>query len=1080
MPSPSAPPPLPGDLAGPYRLIDSVGLGGMAAVYRAEGPAGIVAVKILHQSAITIDEIKRFRREYLTLARLDHPNIVRVLDAGEVNGYPWIAMQFMSGPDLGGLIEKWKTNPPPDRFEQVERLFRSICLALAYVHERGIVHRDLKPGNILLGEDGDPRLSDFGVVKDTESFHTSLTLAGRLVGTVAFMAPEQITGDTLDARADLYSLGAILYTLLTGRRPIIADSFTGYLARQLTENPRPPSEIDARVPRRLERVCMKLLQKDPARRYPSATQVLAALDSEDKRQLLPIHGREDLLGAVLERVRQLRQRRAGGVMALIGPVGTGRSRLLAEVAERARELGANTAFAKGGPNLLASLLAALPDTEVPEQSEATAMFRIRSEGQPWVMIVDDIDDAPQKMLDECGRLVRHIVAVEGGALLLVVSARSKDGAARALIAGSSTGLSAEELVVGPLDRDAVRALLRDRGMQGAVAAVLGRRLHEELGGLPGAVLEQVDALVKAGWLVPVERGGLRAVLAVDAMRTDPLPLPDRVRDAEGRFLAALAPSERLCLDALAVLDAPSSLVVLTPLTALDDAEVRSALVSLTQAGQVEVAEEALQEVYSFPSRRRRQVIYESIPALRRGELHAKAAATLQRLYKRRAGAIAEVAAHHLLLGGDPAGAYPLLIQAAGRALRRADSTAAWNLCHRAHDARATAETRLAATEAVRWRRQLFQVSGDAQRALDRLEAAAESYTAALTAARAEGERSAVGRAEVGLGLVHLVAARSSEALASLERGLSALERGDVLWPEAALALGLLKYQAADRPGAERLWREVGELGRDTRNRTAELDGAWGLALIARAEGDRIRALNLLEGINDSARDRGLAEALVRVCRQRAELAAEDADWAGVVRASDDIERAADQVRAHYGPMVGGSVRVMALSGMGETETALRTAREVLSLCVAGRARSLGLWLPPVRALARANQLDDPPDPLIAAPGMPDPPADSEALRRSLLAFMLVKREPKRAVVEARAALDRPPSQVAGAAARVELDCAWVLNRAGEGAEAGRALRRAVLRLGDRGHRGLALEALLLLEEIPAMPFIRERVERLIR
>jgi serine/threonine protein kinase len=203
---PSTSPPLPGDVLGQWALRASLGVGGMAVVYRADGPRGQAAVKVLHQGRVSADEVKRFQREFITLDRLDHPNVVRVYEAGQWNGFPWIAMELVEGTDLGTLLERWEQDPPVDRFARVETLFSQICDALAYVHEHGVIHRDLKPGNVLVGEDGRARLSDFGVVKDPEAFPTSLTMAGRLVGTVAFMAPEQITGESPDARADLYSL----------------------------------------------------------------------------------------------------------------------------------------------------------------------------------------------------------------------------------------------------------------------------------------------------------------------------------------------------------------------------------------------------------------------------------------------------------------------------------------------------------------------------------------------------------------------------------------------------------------------------------------------------------------------------------------------------------------------------------------------------------------------------------------------------------------------------------------------------------------------------------------------------------
>ena len=158
-------------------------------------------------------------------------------------------------------------------------MLAGLCRGLDYVHQTGLIHRDIKPSNILVSSDGTPKLSDFGVVKDPNSSSTQLTMAGRLVGTVAFMAPELIAAEEVDQRADLYALGAVLYILLTDKRPIEASSVAGYLARHLTEVPKAPSRLKPDVPKHLEGICQRLLLKDPAHRYASAQDVLNALSS---------------------------------------------------------------------------------------------------------------------------------------------------------------------------------------------------------------------------------------------------------------------------------------------------------------------------------------------------------------------------------------------------------------------------------------------------------------------------------------------------------------------------------------------------------------------------------------------------------------------------------------------------------------------------------------------------------------------------------------------------------------------------------------------------------------------------------
>lgn len=257
--------PAPGDRIGAYVIQRLLGAGGMASVYLAVESSGDddeatapsdtrVALKVLNPARVAPEEVKRFTREYRALARMDHTNVVHVYEAGVHQGYPWIAMEFVDGTDLETEIERWRASPPVDRWERVEKILRGLCHGLQYIHDLGMIHRDLKPSNILLTSSGEPKVSDFGVVKGGGNTHsTQLTMAGRLVGTVAYMAPELITSEIVDRRVDLYGLGAILYVMLTMRRPIEAESVAGYLARHLTEIPKPPAEVDPTVPPRLER-----------------------------------------------------------------------------------------------------------------------------------------------------------------------------------------------------------------------------------------------------------------------------------------------------------------------------------------------------------------------------------------------------------------------------------------------------------------------------------------------------------------------------------------------------------------------------------------------------------------------------------------------------------------------------------------------------------------------------------------------------------------------------------------------------------------------------------------------------------
>ncbi len=1037
-----------GTRIGRWYLVEPAGSGGMATVWRAENDEGVVAIKILHEGRLHTEETARFRREYATLARLDHPGVVKVYDTGQTDGWPWIAMALVDGPDLATLEERWRVSPPPDRFERIERIFRDLCDALGYVHRQGVIHRDLKPQNVLVDAKGRALLTDFGVVRDPSAFQTNLTMVGRLVGTVAFMAPEQITGELIDARTDLYSLGAILYVMLTGTRPIQADTIAGYLARHLTEVPRPPSELDPAVPRRLEAVCLRLLEKDPVRRYPTAADVLVALDTPTTTHDLSLAGRDIPYALLTGRCDAIRDGGTGGVVAVLGPRGSGRTRILRELVTQQRARGMRIAFAPAQADTLRILRAEMGDT-VDEGGGVEGLKRA-TRGRPWVVVVDDIDRGPASLVEDLGRVTWDLVAVDGVAFLLIVSADVSGPVTSGIVNGTATGLVAEEIVLGGLDREALRTVLRERGITGAAGATLAKRLHEEVGGLPGPVVEQLGALVSAGWLLETPDGGLKVVRSIDGLRLDALPLPDRVRAAEAAFLRLLEPTDRLVLEALAVLDtaAPTSLVA--PLTALPDQQVQAALAHLTQGGHLLRSEEALQELYRIPGKRRAQVVYESIPAARRIQMHTIAAELVQRTYRRRAGAVAELAARHLVAAGDAAAAYPLLVTAAIRAQRRGEDSAARALCLRALEARPAAEAALPPLEAARLRRQLFQCHGDAIRGAGRLDQARDAYTQALIAARAEGDASAIGKALASAGLVALAAGRVEAATGELEEALGSLERGDSTWPEAANALALTRFESGNRAGARALWEEIRELGIATRNSAAEIQGLWGRAISARAEGRPAEAVEHLERAISLGLEGGAAGPFVEVLRQRAELALEEGDWNVVLRLSDEIEGVGEKEGVPATPMIVGVLRAAGLAGMGETADAVRAARSVLALLALHDPADLLLWAWPARILAGTPDAQAAADRLASDRWMPAAPFSTATLRAALRGLVLPGND---GLALARSVV-ADPGPVASAAVRLLVDAATALRRGGLHGEADRALTAAQARVDERLQPGL--------------------------
>jgi predicted Ser/Thr protein kinase len=268
-------------LAATYEIDRELGRGGMGIVYRARDKRlkRLVAIKLLPPELAFRSEIRsRFLREAETAAQLSHPNIVPIYSVDEKDGLVFFVMQFVDGDNLAKRIQE---TGPLDTTE-VRRILRDVGDALALAHARSVIHRDIKPDNILLNkEDGRPMVTDFGIARAiSDGADSRLTATGVAIGTPAYMSPEQCAGDRdVDGRADLYALGVVGYQMLTGELPFSATTTPALLVKQISEKPRPVSDRRAGVPDDLSRTVMRLLEKDPGQRYPTAAALVSALDS---------------------------------------------------------------------------------------------------------------------------------------------------------------------------------------------------------------------------------------------------------------------------------------------------------------------------------------------------------------------------------------------------------------------------------------------------------------------------------------------------------------------------------------------------------------------------------------------------------------------------------------------------------------------------------------------------------------------------------------------------------------------------------------------------------------------------------
>lgn len=264
----------PGQMLGPYRIINQIGQGGMATVYKAYQPSmdRNVAIKVLPgQLAESAEFTQRFQQEARIIANLEHPHILPVFDFGESDGVTYFVMRFLEG---GTLKDRMKDGPLP--WDEIDRLFTQLAKALGYAHDRGIVHRDLKPANALIDSNGNLFLTDFGIAKLLESASPRLTQTDAVMGTPAYISPEQAQALTVDRRSDIYSLGIILYEMVTGRVPFTADTPLAVILKHISDPLPPPTTVKPDLPASVERVILKALAKNPSDRFFSTSEFISA------------------------------------------------------------------------------------------------------------------------------------------------------------------------------------------------------------------------------------------------------------------------------------------------------------------------------------------------------------------------------------------------------------------------------------------------------------------------------------------------------------------------------------------------------------------------------------------------------------------------------------------------------------------------------------------------------------------------------------------------------------------------------------------------------------------------------------
>ncbi|MFZ1983914.1 MAG: serine/threonine-protein kinase [Desulfatitalea sp.] len=260
---------------GRYRIVKELGKGTMGVVYQAHDPQidRMVALKILRPDRVTSESfVARFLKEARAIGRLSHPNIVTIYDVGEDHGTVYIAMEFLKGEPFNEVVRSGRLTVP-----QCVDIARQVAQTLDYAHRQGIVHRDIKPSNIILTEDSQVKLTDFGIARIEDTGAGQQTQAGEILGTPVYMSPEQVMGQIVDGRSDLFSVGVILYEMVVGRRPFSGNNIAAIFRAITHDVPEVPSAADPFIPQSLSDLIMKSLAKETGQRFQTGRQMAEAL-----------------------------------------------------------------------------------------------------------------------------------------------------------------------------------------------------------------------------------------------------------------------------------------------------------------------------------------------------------------------------------------------------------------------------------------------------------------------------------------------------------------------------------------------------------------------------------------------------------------------------------------------------------------------------------------------------------------------------------------------------------------------------------------------------------------------------------
>jgi tetratricopeptide (TPR) repeat protein len=803
-----------------YEIVELIGRGGMGSVYRVRDREGDEwALKVLALDELgDLREAERFEREALMVQDLKHEHIVDVHATGRVQGFLYMAMELVEGVSLREVLRREKKL----EMRRAVGLASQVAAALHCAHMHGVVHRDIKAENILLRADGRIKVLDFGVASMEGT--SALTRANEIVGTVEYMAPEQILGEPVRPATDLYALGVLLYEMLVGALPFAAETPATLVYHQLNEEARPPSYANPLVPQAIDQLVLRLLDKEMENRPPSALVVQETLEGIDRRLeifdvLIPVADEagktraiEEFCSYVLARGGRCAsgtcfyEHGMGPYMPLLAAVdevlggamdAAERAQLIALIAERVPELvplletSSTVAKVHGGFSIEDA-----PEAGRQRLYEGLIEVLVAcAKERPLVLVLEDIHWADEGTLHFMSYLMRRCGEV---ALFCVATYRSEEiaGDGQGPLAGLMVQWANEdlfcELRIGSLDARAVLQLARSLFLQTNFSDDFGLYLYEQSEGNPFVVIE-VLKLLRQRQILYCENG----VWAVRAGFGEDL-VPDRVGALIMHRIEQLDDEHRDLLDLAAVIGISFSSALLEKASNLGRIELLKTLYRLERRYRLI---ESTETGYRFVHSKVREVLYEEVPPELRTEYHRVIVAALKSAPDKSAGIGDEELSRHLFFAGQWDEALVLLRRCGEHAL----STFSWRL---AVDFFAKAEIACQHSGAdVAAQMAVLRCAAEAWKNLGAWQEADKQYERQYALALEEGFDEVIVQALISRGRIREIEGKIEEAERMYQQALERAEalQNATLQARVLLNIGGLEFELGQYDSAAERW-----------------------------------------------------------------------------------------------------------------------------------------------------------------------------------------------------------------------------------------------------------------------------------